>query len=630
MSRAPKKRHPKSEEPEEDCGEEISSDEIQLQSRYRLIEALSTAERKASARVENLLEIVFEIDADGIVTFLNRAWEHSIGHVRDDVLGCALVDFVYEEDSLIFQSAVEYARVNKGCAELRVKHSAGHLVAVSMCLTSSNAEDGGFLGSFHDVTHDRDVREQLTVAKEAAENANRTKSEFLAAMSHEIRTPLNALLGMSDLLTLTELTPVQSRYLQSIQSNSEMLLTLVCDILDVSKIEAELMEFESRPFSPSALLEEVAVSLAARSEAKGLELVTHCESTLPQSVLGDACRIRQILLNIVGNAIKFTKEGDIVVSVRGEQREDSCWMICFEVRDTGIGIAEDVREQIFERFMQGSSSTNREFGGTGLGLNISRSLVEMMGGSIDFQSRIGEGTTFSIELCLPMVKEPKAVQLPGACDIRALIVEPNRAQREALAKTLVDWGIHVDSVSSLKLAQEALRTQDCSLLFVDIQLCQNDSDDVVGSLRRYVEDHSISPIFVGSMGLVGRGKHHVFGNATTLSKPICSEPLLRVIMATLYPDEAEADRGGALLTAPETVSRGQGERILVVEDNRDNQFFIERVLEIAGYDVDIASTGAVGAQKAKENDYHLIVMDIEMPKMDGFACTQAIRSWERE
>lgn len=613
------------------CHEPPTDAEIQMQSRYRLIEALYGAERKASARVENLLEIVFEIDSEGVITFLNRAWENILGHPKEDVIGHRLSEFIHEDDVASLQSAFDNTETENYCSELRLQHISGRPIVAALCLSASTETDGGVLGSLHDVTHDRDVRAQMLAAKEEAERSNRTKSEFLAAMSHEIRTPLNALLGMSDLLALTPMGPVQSRYLQSIKNNSEILLALVCDILDVSKIEAGLIEFETQAFCPSDLLEEVAVALAGRSEAKGLPLVTFCDIALPTSVLGDANRIRQVLLNVVGNAIKFTHTGHVGISLVGEMCDVDSWTLRFEVSDTGIGIAEKNKQHIFERFIQGSGATNREFGGTGLGLSISHSLVELMGGNIRYESTEGQGTTFLIELTLPLVNGPiQAIpELSGG--FRALLMESCNAQQLALKKTLEAWGIECLATTSSHDAIHAINSEHFDLLLVGWNESEMCSDDTHQYLLTLANSKGIRPIELSSVGRISHPEPSDATNTIQLAKPLRRHPLEEAIKAALLtPDSTQVSNLSLCTPTPrEEVNHGRGERILVVEDNPDNQFYIERILDLAGYQVDIAGSGPDALEKIKTSVYRLIIMDIEMPQMDGFETTEAIRQWEQ-
>jgi len=487
------------------------------------------------------------------------------------------------------------------------------------------------LWQYRDVTERKNAEAEILGAKFEAEKANAAKSSFLAMMSHELRTPLNAILGMTELSFDTELSDEQSEFLRTIQSNSENLLRLIDDVLDLSKIEANRMELELIAFDPKELVEEVAESLSFRATSKNVELVLFIDPHLPSKVIGDPKRVRQILLNLVGNAVKFTEKGSVEISLKvADWKPGGRVELGFAVTDTGIGIPVDKQERLFSKFYQAESSTTRKFGGTGLGLNISRSLVELMGGRIDFVSEPGQGSTFRVNIATdaPTDTEPNSTRhraLLAESKATVLLYIDNEKRRRSLEQIFVAWGLDVEVSSSFEEVEQKLMETSSPKLAVFEHRPEKVDLDV---LRRLRHPPLRELLLLTSLG----------SSTSTVLAETC--PNL-VVKPTRQGKLAEA-LGRALGLRSQTLSSSTAEpitavapeearprfRILLVEDNADNKKLAERVLASSGAKVDTAENGEEAVSLSERTLYDLIVMDLMMPVMDGFTATEEIRKGE--
>jgi signal transduction histidine kinase/CheY-like chemotaxis protein len=492
---------------------------------------------------------------------------------------------------------------------------------------------------------------QLTLAKEAAEETSRLKSDFLAMMSHEIRTPMNGVLGTLGIALDTKMTAEQRSYLTMAQSSAEALLVILNDILDFSKIEAGKLEIESAPFDLHGLLEDVSELLAPRAHDKDLELVVRVPPGLPARVIGDSGRLRQVLINLIGNAIKFTAKGHIFIEVTATEVVDNRTTMRFVVRDTGIGISPEQQSRLFQKFAQADVSTTRRFGGTGLGLAISRQLVELMGGSVEVTSKVGEGSTFALTLPFALEQsEPPAIPEPGELrGVRVLVVDDSAMNRMVLKEQVTAWGMVADEAEDAFVALKMLRSSAIEgrpypVAIVDFLMPGRDGEALARDIRtdsRIAKTTLVlltSSMLGGDLERVARA-----GFNACFVKPV-RPSVLRDALAVLRGAFAGGltqplltrhtlhdlrHRRRALTPVGIPIQTGAPRRVLVVEDNAVNQIVARKLLERAGCEVVIANDGTVALKLHETQRFDAIFMDCHLPEMDGFEATIRIREAER-
>jgi len=448
---------------------------------------------------------------------------------------------------------------------------------------------------------------ELIQAKEVAEHSVIARSQFLANMSHEIRTPMNGVIGMASLLEATELDDSQREYVRTIRSSGNALLALINDILDFSKIDAGRVVIEQQPFDPVECFESAVEVVAQPAWQKGLELVLDVAPNVPLQLEGDAIRLRQVLLNLVNNAIKFTERGEVVVTLTGVVRDDR-FELCCAVRDTGIGIPEDRLEALFEQFTQADASTTRKYGGTGLGLTISRQLVELMGGRLTVSSREGRGSTFRFTLPLKLLAAaPAVVPVPK----RVLVAEPNAAATRALQHQLAVFGVQPMLAQDLDGARDQLATVSVDLVLAALPATAVGILD--RDLRRREPERTIPVV-----PIVYPGTRSV---DSALIKPLKRAALRRVLQ-----EDGGAPRAKASSREqPRTTQAREPLRVLLAEDNEVNQQVALRMLQRLGFEPDLAVNGREALQAMRRVNYGLVFMDLQMPEMDGLEATREIR-----
>ena len=464
-------------------------------------------------------------------------------------------------------------------------------------------------------------------ARDLAERVARARSAFLANMSHEIRTPMNAVLGFVELILDTELSMEQRRALELVRSSSEALLMILNDILDYSKIEAEHLELESIPFDVSKVVHATASLLAVRAREKHLELLAEVAPEVPRLVRGDPTRLRQVLMNLIGNAIKFTEQGEVVVSVNATTNDGGA-ALRFVVRDTGIGIAPEQLGSVFKEFTQADSTMTRRYGGTGLGLAISQRLVRLMGGELAVTSAVGRGSEFSFAVTLPIESTPpaRATSLAALGGRRMLIVDDNQTNRRILREMLATEGINVDEASTAAEGLEALRRVRYDLAILDVQMPDMDGFQLVAAVRGEKKLARTRLLMLTSAGQRGDGERcRELGIRGYLTKPISRSDLLEALGTVLAGSSDEP--GAPDVVTRHTIAESRASlRVLLAEDNPVNQQVAVAMLVKRGHEVHVVSNGREAVDAVKGRDFNVVLMDIQMPEMDGFEATHAIRA----
>jgi two-component system, sensor histidine kinase and response regulator len=592
--------------------------------------------------VESSDDSIIGTDLDGRILSWNQGAEKLFGYTAEEALGKHITLLFPASDRIDYLKSITKIRRQEHIERFESVRMGKNGVPLDVSVILSPIKDptGRLLGVsaiYRDITASKRADAELIKAKDAAEAASRAKSTFLATMSHEIRTPMNGILGMTELVLESELTSEQRDNLQLVHLSAESLLTVINDVLDFSKIEAGKLEFESISFDVRDRLGEIMQTLGFRAHQKGLELIYDVHPDVPLALSGDPGRLRQILVNLVGNAIKFTEQGQILVDVALESIIADTACVHFSVRDTGVGIPAEQQEKIFEPFSQADQSMTRKYGGTGLGLTICSRLVEMMGGRIWVVSQAGKGSTFHFTAHLgveTLVSEETRPLHPTLLrDLPVLIVDDNFTNRQVLSGIVTQWGMIPTAVEGGRTALLALEAAKNAGLPFPLVLLDGQMPEIDGfTLAQQIQDH---PELVRTAIMMLTSADHI-GDATLcrklgisayLVKPVRQSELLNLICRSLQQIPLSEGEIPKVRDAP-WLADGPA-RVLVAEDNMVNQTLARRLLEKRGYTVTVVGDGRAALTAFSRECFDIVLMDVQMPGMDGLEATAAIRQLEQ-
>jgi two-component system sensor histidine kinase/response regulator len=617
------------------CG--ISTD---ITERIELEKDLADSRRFMESVLENIQAVVYVKDLEGKYTYANGQWENATGRSRENITGRTAMDIFPDHKGAVYHENDLQVITSK---EKQISEEYAQTGGVERTFLSTKVpmiQDNHIIGLCSistDITDRKQAEKTLAKAKEIAEEASKSKADFLANMSHEIRTPMNAILGMAYLMQKTEMNDKQRDYIQKIHKSSQHLLGIINDILDFSKIEAGKLDIEKVDFKLDGVLENLSNLISEKCSAKGLELVFDVDPSIPNNLLGDPLRLGQILINYANNAVKFTEKGEIVIKIRYETEASKGKLFKFMVQDSGIGMTEEQKGKLFQSFQQADTSTTRKYGGTGLGLAISKKLATLMGGDVGVDTHYGKGSTFWFTALLEESSIQKGiVQPPVNLDgKRVLVVDDNESARTVLSDMLRSLTFRVNLAES---GQDAIATVKAALtegdpyeiLYMDMQMPDMNGVETMIKINALVEGYKPKCIIV-----TGFGREEVFHEAQNagidmvLLKPVCQSVLfessMKVLGQVILNEKTYDNRQEHLNSRIRRLTTIQGAKILLVEDNELNLQVATELLEEGHFDTDIAINGLEAVQKTENKLYDLVLMDMQMPVMDGLEATRAIR-----
>ncbi|PPC74584.1 histidine kinase [Pokkaliibacter plantistimulans] len=583
---------------------------------------------------------VFYLDAKGHFLGFNQAYERHFAVQREMLIGHAMAELSFIDEEERERCAAECHELICSAGhvqrEITVRFSDGQphqTLYLASGFTLQDGSPGGLVGTYVDISEQKEAQRLIAEAKEEADAASKAKGDFLANMSHEIRTPMNAIIGMSHLALKTELSPRQRDYLKKIQQSGQHLLGIINDILDFSKIEAGKLYVERTSLDLYNVLDNVANLISEKAEAKGLELIFDIAQDVPNALIGDPLRLGQILINYANNAVKFTEEGEIQIVVQCLEDTEQDVLLRFAVQDTGIGIKEEQMQRLFQSFQQADTSTTRRYGGTGLGLAICKRLAELMGGDVGVDSLFGQGSTFWFTARLGKDSSRQHLAIPDVRGRRVLVVDDNDNARAVLNDMLENLQFRVDAVASGREALNAVRDaaqagQPYDLIFLDWQMPDMDGSETarhIQTLELRNKPHLVMVTGYGREEILKRAEQVGIGDV--LIKPLNPSMLFDTIIRLFGVDRADiAHERQELSHSMPDLGRLKGKRILLVEDNELNQEVAYELLSEIGLLVEIAADGKIALDKVQQRPYDLVLMDMQMPVMDGLESTRAIRA----